>query len=938
MTTAYNNNISNDTKMPATSPNERAKKKSRDDADASDPDAMDYETDLIKPRNIFASGDASSPALDNPKQAKMTPNLNSNNNSKDPDDDFQDALDNEENETTPPNPDQPNDTEIEENPDDNTPNPYLVNLDLADDPIWHSPIVGANSLWKADPDWSLELPYTPEEINSPDYDLEDTLEYHLGLAYDYIYAGSDDDPSVASWMQVIAHAFRSHDRDEEEVPDDLKIIRRMAIRLTLSDPIDLFSSASWRTGELTMKLPAHSAWTACYHMFGAPWKNREHWFVTSAPSLLKRKSSETTHEPKQSKSVDFTTPKNPVQNKLSKTPKNPYKSSKAPATKNLDLSKPPAKPTASAVDPKLTNTTSPASIEDTAISVITNDSNTASAPPPASKPGTKHSSNSMYLSKALTSNPRHTAKVQNMKDVGRKHRTYVKLKFAKFTSDANSEQAEELSVCFKNMMDKVWSVDATVLILAWKDGASSKPLRSRSEFPKSKDGLVSYVDNLWMQKGKSAYCRALLSHDMASDSLFNDHGLQSWLNELDLSIVVDRIQAKKISNVGHLLGYHSLVANAENLADAIQNLDVMGNISVEVRSEFVKFGIKKGPSQRSSTKILQIYTSWDAASRARRALVEVYSSQAKGRFPLGVQARFIPNINDTRFIRTPSAQLAHTNSLKKHVKFMSSTGMSPSYTIIELDHFNEQLGMTLRQAIMHIFSSSKNNCALFLAVDTSFYGDCVNFAYREELENEAVTMITALPIFLFASLGRLSVWDWFTSDARHEASYYTWDMDRGIVPVDEMDVTNTKLASWEQLDDVDDNEEDPNAPMVLQPFRLLLDECGENGFNDNGTIKTHIFVDMTSPDKDPDQDSLNQLDDAASHTSSLVHVDIFSADSMETSTTPSTLTRTPDKDALLEEMADDPDMIAKFEALVLKRQAAQAAKNAAPGTDKHGSK
>jgi hypothetical protein len=65
--------------------------------------------------------------------------------------------------------------------------------------------------------------------------------------------------------------------------------------------------------------------------------------------------------------------------------------------------------------------------------------------------------------------------------------------------------------------------------------------------------------------------------------------------EYDMSIVVERIQAQKICNVGHLLGYHAKATNMENLASAIQMQPGMQNIAVEVRAEFIKFGTSKQP-------------------------------------------------------------------------------------------------------------------------------------------------------------------------------------------------------------------------------------------------------------------------------------------------------------------------------------------------------
>jgi hypothetical protein len=84
--------------------------------------------------------------------------------------------------------------------------------------------------------------------------------------------------------------------------------------------------------------------------------------------------------------------------------------------------------------------------------------------------------------------------------------------------------------------------------------------------------------------------------------VYYDHGLQSWLwlSKMDLAIAVECIQAKKLCNIGHLLGFIScpFAVNVEYLANAIQNQPAMKNIAVE----FVKFGNKKSVATRSQTK------------------------------------------------------------------------------------------------------------------------------------------------------------------------------------------------------------------------------------------------------------------------------------------------------------------------------------------------
>jgi hypothetical protein len=440
-----------------------------------------------------------------------------------------------------------------------------------------------------------------------------------------------------------------------------------------------------------------------------------------------------------------------------------------------------------------------------------------------------------------------------------------------------------------------------------------------------------------MQKGKSAYCRSLMAHDIPTGSLFNDHGLQSWLNEFDLSITVERIQAKQICNVGHLLGYHAMTCNMENLADAIQMQDGMQNISVEIRSEFIKLSNNRN-APRTDKKVIQVYTAWDSASRAQRALVEIYSSQAAGAYPLGVQARFIPNVGDTRFIKTPKSLLAYTNSLKKHLKFMNSTETSPCYTIIEIDHFNPRVGMTLREAIMHIFSAQKPDCTLFVAVDTNYNGAYVQFAYRQELSGEAAIMISGLPLFLEAHLGHRLVWDWFTSDAREATANYRWDMNLGLVPIKKDAITNIKLHKWEHLDDLDEDEEFEEEVAILQPFGLLLEATGSNAYSDGHTITTDVVADASVAGSDITSVSHTSIDDE----NSVVSRDkpVPSIDSTATATTPSTITKPPDNDIALLQLMGDPEFVAKFQVLFLlqaNKEAAQAAM-AAPGTERNDDK
>ena len=71
----------------------------------------------------------------------------------------------------------------------------------------------------------------------------------------------------------------------------------------------------------------------------------------------------------------------------------------------------------------------------------------------------------------------------------------------------------------------------------------------------------------------------------------------------------------------------------------------MTDIAVEIRAKFVILNSKNiSNTQRTKFKILQVYLAWDKTSRARNALINLYSSKAKGEYPLGTQARFITDV------------------------------------------------------------------------------------------------------------------------------------------------------------------------------------------------------------------------------------------------------------------------------------------------------
>ena len=386
------------------------------------------------------------------------------------------------------------------------------------------------------------------------------------------------------------------------------------------------------------------------------------------------------------------------------------------------------------------------------------------------------------------------------------------------------------------------------------------------------------------------------------------------------------LQSRRVARAGHFMGYHASVANTTNLADAIEQQPIMNGIAVEIRAEFVVLNSKNNSNtQRTKFKILQVYVAWDKTSRARNALINLYSSKAKGEYPLGTQARFIPDVTDSRFIRTPESVQSYSNSLKKHIQFMKSTSTHSYFNIVELDHYLDKHDMTLREAITHIFSVTQTSWPLFVAVYTSYNGDRINFAFRTELYDEAVTMISALPIFLEAHLSS-SIWNWFTRDARNDAKDFTWDMNKGLISKATAMNTDTHLESWEQLDDIDDDPDSNTNNKMLHSFTLdVLRKVGSPTDQDS-IVTQHLRTGM-----------IDDADSTGSLSSSVVAIDSVSSTVAETDSTPSSLTTTDNSISRLLTACNtaDPALATALRSLILQNPALdlQAAIDADHGAD-----
>ena len=147
------------------------------------------------------------------------------------------------------------------------------------------------------------------------------------------------------------------------------------------------------------------------------------------------------------------------------------------------------------------------------------------------------------------------------------------------------------------------------------------------------------------------------------------------------------------------MGYHPDALNPNNLESALKQFDLMKGLEIEIRNEMIQVSRTKPCSKARAPTI---WTKWEDAGKCRVALAQIYSKNNKGAYPLATQARFIPNIIDSRFITSISARTMAFKAQDKHEAFLSRTSTAISYTILGLNLYLKEYQLTLREAMMSI--------------------------------------------------------------------------------------------------------------------------------------------------------------------------------------------------------------------------------------------
>lgn len=226
--------------------------------------------------------------------------------------------------------------------------------------------------------------------------------------------------------------------------------------------------------------------------------------------------------------------------------------------------------------------------------------------------------------------------------------------------------------------------------MPWTDNCHYTPKKEHDKFRYDKLSVQNYIDKIWVAKGSNAWVQFFVSHQLEEEGTFKKkNNLSIWCQENGYLFFIEKIQDKAQTKIGWFLGIH-LEMQPKNIHKALMETGEFRDDSIDTRMEFITMG-KGGP--KSKTRAINVYASFNYASKARAILLKIYSTKNES-FPMGIQARLIPIVQDTRFVNTLQSRTSAKRAVNKHDHFHKLMMTVPNYDIISLD--SEINGVSLR--------------------------------------------------------------------------------------------------------------------------------------------------------------------------------------------------------------------------------------------------
>ncbi len=274
--------------------------------------------------------------------------------------------------------------------------------------------------------------------------------------------------------------------------------------------------------------------------------------------------------------------------------------------------------------------------------------------------------------------------------------------------------------------------------------------------------------------------------------------LSAWMRNKQFGLWKAYLQSEKPTSLGWLL-FSTQNMDINLLKDAIS--DHLENIPVGLRWKMISQGSQGAIPKEQQVKALHVLVDELDVPMAKPLLLALYTSKpgATHKFPLHIRMRIVPEID--MVLNTKGRQSVDKLRACQKTWLAGKLIQIKTWEIELLDDESEELGMTLRDAMMDLRHPTNPKFNLFHSIDKHFRDSCYVLTVLKSAESHAHAMIAAmLPYLLWQHAQSKpgpkasALKKWFSPEARRRAEDAFW------CPKDECVKNPSDLMLAEALD------------------------------------------------------------------------------------------------------------------------------------------
>jgi len=254
--------------------------------------------------------------------------------------------------------------------------------------------------------------------------------------------------------------------------------------------------------------------------------------------------------------------------------------------------------------------------------------------------------------------------------------------------------------------------------------------------------------------------------------------LSAWMRNKCFGLWKAYLQSEKPTSLGWLL-FSTQTMDINLLKDAIS--DHLENIPIGLRWKMISQGSQGAIPKDQQVKALHVLVDELDVPMAKPLLLALYTSKpgANHKFPLHIRMQIVPEID--MVLNTKGRQSVDKLRACQKTWLAGKLIQIKTWEIELLDDESEELGMTLRDAMMDLRHPTNSKFNLFHSIDKHFCDSCHVLTVLKSAESHAHAMIVAmLPYLLWQHAQSKpgpkasALKKWFSPEAHRRAEDAFW--------------------------------------------------------------------------------------------------------------------------------------------------------------------